>query len=1696
MARVAQNLKDTEARIAELAPKVQDAYRAAEQQAPPAAAPEPAAAPAAAPTAIDRTHDVPYLAGSSEDGTKTYIDKRVPAELTVKGKTFDPATFLAVHEAREHELMKAGEPYESAHREALKAERSAVEAAGIDWDGYQEEMHKLAGVTEHEAAKVPPPDLYTKPYPHREAEFLKREGERAPAAEAAPGPSIEAQKGEIADEVAKRVVAAGRPKAEAEAYGQLVANHYASLAQRFNGRLGTARDIYDREQAEILGQGQRSAQVLPKQKRTVDEAKLSLVPFIAARGGLKETPDLRHIFDGNPFVPGFGRLFRKDGMSLDAAREAAVEAGYLTQEGRGGTERAGGGVTTGRDLLDALSGEARGRKVFREGHEPVEAAAEGHEAPEAAQETPGELWARFQALRQERQKRLSIAKGFNDYRTRSGAAALRGGVSQAWEPGNTVDVGFVKDLLITEHNPDGTYTLVSKPNAEGVSQSYNAKPHEGLIKQAKVKFQEATQKLVDEMTPPEELPEGLEPHEIAARQEEPLSPLMTDEDVAAATFFQREHAPIFYSAVARTIDNAKQAKASPDQWLATIKNTPGVKPEELEWLGLNDWLKQQKGSVTKEQIADYVRANQIEVREVEKGETVERRASQSRLNELAQLGSDRTPEQESEYNRLSLSLLHGQEHGGEPKFGSYTLPGGENYRELLLTLPHTPRDEVRPSDSAAAKYIPRWDEINKRINEIDAELRSIPRGDQPYKRRDLEAERNQIANERESLHGKMVDDTIAESRGRLGGQPFKSSHWDEPNILAHVRFNDRTIDGKKTLFVEEVQSDLHQAGKKRGYQAHELTTREQPGQTGAGDRIFEAVDAQGNVRGRGYSHEEARKAAEGIAVPDAPFKTTWPELSMKRMIRYAAEHGYDQIAWTSGETQAARYDLSKQIERVNVAKESDGTFTLDAITNDGRPVALGETIKPEGLADIVGKELADKITAQDEAFKAYSGLDLKVGGEGMKGFYDQILPATVNKLVKKFDAKVGKSDLADIPDFEGYNLVPAASGRWQLQNNQGRTFGPTFPNGREAEKWLMAEGYTKTPIHTLPISDKLRDVATEQGFALFQGARGKIRFIEGYRPIITLMREANASTFLHETGHQWLEETLRLAEHEAAPSDLKTDAKTVLDWLGVDKASDIKARHHEKFARGFETYLMEGRAPSRAMAAVFAKFKEWLTAIYRTLTNLKAPVNDEIRGVFDRMIATPEEIAGRDRAVVAPERELPPGFDDEHERIAEATLPEHSRTVANTIQGERDSIAPPNLLEDEHGRLTDVEPGTGSRAPGAAEPSGHANETGAVSGEARTSPPTGEIVPGGSEAAPQGHPAPQGAKPNLTATEPPVSSHQPFGASDTPRVDKIGNFRVDGINLPDDVDTALREAAERKGMFMAERRGVITDGEALRLAEAAGLDPAWLDRKAIGSAYSKEEIFLLEKLFVDAATKVRDAAAAVRAAPGDSAAALAQAEAMARLEMIQGKLAGATAEAGRSLAAVRRVVKTAFETRGALNDFLKVNTGRTLFQMEEMARLSQGFTKPEQWSRFVNDTKNGKLKQAVIFYYVNALISGPITHARYAAGNLLTALWSPLVKTPIGAGSVACAGSRATKPPSASISAKPAPNSTASSRARATAGKLPRKAGAPVTRPTFPAKVGRAYSNRNRPCRRFRERSVMSSDCPARASAPFTALAR
>lgn len=190
---------------------------------------------------------------------------------------------------------------------------------------------------------------------------------------------------------------------------------------------------------------------------------------------------------------------------------------------------------------------------------------------------------------------------------------------------------------------------------------------------------------------------------------------------------------------------------------------------------------------------------------------------------------------------------------------------------------------------------------------------------------------------------------------------------------------------------------------------------------------------------------------------------------------------------------------------------------------------------------------------------------------------------------------------------------------------------------------------------------KYRDLNhPEGGMTLLQKARGKIRLAtENTRAIITLFKDANASTFIHETGHHWLDELMRDAVHKEAPELLRKDAEAVKKWLGISEDGRITAKQHETFARGFERRMMEGTSPSRALDRVFQQFNDWLTKIYQTVDRLKSPINDEIRGVMDRLLA-----ANPEKKVIAPEAELgikdkPLGSTAEStEQLAASTTPE------------------------------------------------------------------------------------------------------------------------------------------------------------------------------------------------------------------------------------------------------------------------------------------------------------------------------------------------------------------------------------------------------------------------------------------------------
>lgn len=173
--------------------------------------------------------------------------------------------------------------------------------------------------------------------------------------------------------------------------------------------------------------------------------------------------------------------------------------------------------------------------------------------------------------------------------------------------------------------------------------------------------------------------------------------------------------------------------------------------------------------------------------------------------------------------------------------------------------------------------------------------------------------------------------------------------------------------------------------------------------------------------------------------------------------------------------------------------------------------------------------------------------------------------------------------------------------------------------------------------------------------------QGKIRgAFDANTGAIHLFDAADQSSFIHESAHMYLTEMERMVQEEGAPKQLVEDWHTIQDWASyadgrlddykgtrlekefagyeatIRKAREsgdtvaVKATEErwmqERFARGFERYIAEGKAPVKELQGPFRRFKKWLVSIYRDLTNLGKEPSDDVRRVMDRMLASDDEI--------------------------------------------------------------------------------------------------------------------------------------------------------------------------------------------------------------------------------------------------------------------------------------------------------------------------------------------------------------------------------------------------------------------------------------------------------------------------------------
>lgn len=583
--------------------------------------------------------------------------------------------------------------------------------------------------------------------------------------------------------------------------------------------------------------------------------------------------------------------------------------------------------------------------------------------------------------------------------------------------------------------------------------------------------------------------------------------LMADSSKPGMAIEATAKANPFYSAVEHTVKNITQEKMTGEQWLGTLANKPGVKGEELDWIGLKDFLQENKGKpVTKAQIEEHIAANKVELKEVNKGGITERdkvapdqiaqdkykaewdakvaelRPLREKVDDLERKLSPQEWEKAKNdyfFKSQELDAIHDrmvnetiERLGGlnkPTKYKDYQLPGGENYREILLTLP--PSKEVW--DQNLIYYMRKYPQVTSEIKTLE----------------DVALAQKHNPAFRETSKGLSPEEILATARAseKPEAASYKSSHWDEPNILAHVRMNDRNIDGKKSLHLEEIQSDWHQQGRDRGYKQGVQEIKgfkpdELKLEKGQYDWSGVSPDGRSAKVGQGVAKTEqeardyltrhlnklaseqnsAARIAESDKLPDAPFKKTWHELALKRMIREAAEKGYDRLSWTPGEAQIARYDLSKQVDRVLWSPEGQKFMAFDKKGN----VVIEQKATAQELPNIIGKEAADKLinkpTKINDLGKAkqhvLENADLKIGGEGKKVLYDQIIPKALEKLGKEHGVKVQKGEI---------------------------------DTGKRTKSGMSGKSNPiKEPIFYIDIPQSLKDVSLRKGFPLFSSTPG------------------------------------------------------------------------------------------------------------------------------------------------------------------------------------------------------------------------------------------------------------------------------------------------------------------------------------------------------------------------------------------------------------------------------------------------------------------------------------------------------------------------------------------------------------------------------------------------------------------------------
>ena len=408
-----------------------------------------------------------------------------------------------------------------------------------------------------------------------------------------------------------------------------------------------------------------------------------------------------------------------------------------------------------------------------------------------------------------------------------------------------------------------------------------------------------------------------------------------------------------------------------------------------------------------------------------------------------------------------------------------------------------------------------------------------------------------------------------------------------------------------------------------------------------------------------YSNPDVKIGEEGISVTD------YFDDNTESVIAMAERDDHDGITFSyKGDLFAVAF----KPEQIKSATGNRGTFdpadanilyqddqrykgaplsewTADTALIDAAKKYFGTTIRPLEAGYVLPDGTMLDFTGRHETSKDnwpymrdQRSVDHRMlAGENMSGFSmaDMFESNDGNEMMHEFMARTGAMRVDFSAAVTSIMRPPTAAQLNIIARNIGREYAAaSYVDGESGRIIADAEWDNVSGAKIKNFFAENKDKKPDARAALFQGEgtkRGSIQFGADRKFQINLFEKADLSTFLHESGHFYLEVLGDLAADPASDQSVRDDYAKILAFMGVSNRSEIKVEHHEKFARANEAYLMEGKAPSPELRGVFQRFRGWLKLIYRQLQSLNVELTDEVRGVFDRVYATDLEIEQAER---------------------------------------------------------------------------------------------------------------------------------------------------------------------------------------------------------------------------------------------------------------------------------------------------------------------------------------------------------------------------------------------------------------------------------------------------------------------------------